>query len=158
MPNDAELQRATAFVESGASLPSNWLQTLAGYKTRVVAWLVTPGVLEHGHGAAVKRLCALGSRRRIWADPAFLRRRPRLWLLLLEMVAKHNAKWQFLPSDEAWAQAKANAIQRMRSAEVLALVGGNDDKREAIHVFDPAAFLAFIARSDGIGSLGLADM
>ena len=132
-----------------------WASALGG------AWLVTPGVLEHGRGAAVKRLCALGTARRIWVDHAFRNLHPQLWLLLLDMVDKRqaSAKWRFLPGAEAWAEAKAKAIQQARSAEVLALVGGNDSVvRERDHMFDAPSFLKFIARTDGMGSLELAGM
>ena len=132
-----------------------WASALGG------AWLVTPGVLEHGRGAAVKRLCALSTPRRIWVDHAFRNLHPQLWLLLLDMVDKHkaSAKWRFLPGAEAWAEAKAKAKQQARSAEVLALVGGNDSVvRERDHMFDAPSFLKFITRTDGMGSLGLAGM
>ena len=39
LPSDAELQRATVFVESGTSLPSNWLGVLARYESRTVTSL-----------------------------------------------------------------------------------------------------------------------
>ena len=43
-------------------------------------------------------------------------------------MEKHKAlaKSRFLLGAEAWAKAKAKAKQQARSAEVLALVGGND--------------------------------
>jgi hypothetical protein len=74
------------------------------------------------------------------------------------MVAKHkaSAKWRFLLGAEAWTEAKAKAKQQARSAEVLALVGGHDSVvRERDHILDAPAFLKFITRSDGMGSLGL---
>ena len=86
--------------------------------------------------------------------------RPAL-VLLLEMVdtRKASAKWRFLLGAEAWADAKAQAKQQARSAEVLALVGGNDSVvRESDRMFDAPSFLKFITRSDGMGSLGLAGM
>ena len=107
--------------------------------------MVTPDFLEHGRGAAVKRLCALSTPRRIWVDHAFRQLHPQLWLLLLEMVDKRkaSANWRFLPGAEAWAEAKAKATQQARSAEVLALVGGNDSAvRESDHMFDAPAFLS----------------
>ena len=75
------------------------------------------------------------------------------------MVDKHkaSAKWRFLLGAKAWAEAKAK--QHARSAEVLALVGGNDSVVcERDHILDAPAFLKFITRSDGMGSLGLAGM
>ena len=77
------------------------------------------------------------------------------------MVGTHtdSAKWRFLLGAEAWAEAKAKAIPQARSAEVLALVGGNDSVvRERGHMFDAPSFLKFITRTDGMGSLGLAGM
>ena len=64
---------------------------------------------------------------------------------------------------EAWAEAKAKAKakakQQARSAEVMALVGGNDSAVcERDHILDAPAFLKFITRSDGMGSLGLVGM
>jgi hypothetical protein len=132
-----------------------WASALGG------AWLVTPGVLEQGRGAAVKRLCALSTPRRFWVDNAFRNLHPELWLLLLEMVDKRkaSAKWRFLLGAEAWAEAKAKAKQQARSAEVLALVGGSDSVvRERDHMFDAPSFLKCITRTDGMGSLGLAGM
>ena len=158
LPSDAELHRAIIFVESGTSLPGDRLRVLARYEARAVtsyyaakifvvanpwsvtdilaawasalggAWLVTLGVLEHGRSAAVIRLCAVSTQRRIWVDHAFRKLHPQLWLLLLELADKALAKWQFLPGAEAWAKAKAKAkaTQQARSAEVLALVGGDD--------------------------------
>ena len=84
LPSDEDLHRAAVFVESGTSLPSTWLHVMARHEARVVrtgvaanvfvvenpwavtdlvawasvlggAWLATPGVLEHGRGAALKR-------------------------------------------------------------------------------------------------------
>lgn len=188
LPTGADLQRAAVFVESGTSLPSNWQHVLARYEARAVtslldakifvvqnpwsvtdtlvawasalggAWLVTPGVLEHGRGAALKRPSALSTPRRIWVDHPFREQHPRLWLLILEMVNSRKAKWRFLASADAWAEAKAKAMQQARSAEVLALVGGSDNVREQDHIFDASMFLNFITRSDGVGSLGMVGM
>ena len=84
---------------------------------------------------------------------------PNFGLCFLEMVDKASAKWQFLPGAEAWAKAKAKAKQQARSAEVLALVGGNDSVVcESDHILDAPAFLKLITRSNGMGSLGLAGM
>ena len=80
---------------------------------------------------------------------------PSFGFLLLEMVDKHkaSAKWRFLPGAEAWAVAKAKAKRQARSAEVLALVGGNDSVVcERDHILDASAVLDFITRSDGMGS------
>ena len=45
-------------------------------------------------------------------DHASRTQHTRLWLLILELVDKHKAKWRFLPSAEAWAVAKAKAIEQ----------------------------------------------
>ena len=189
LPSDAELQRATVFVESGTSLPSNWLGVLARYESRTVtslhdaslfvvnnpwsvtdtlvawasalggAWLVTPEVLEHGRGAALRRLSALATPRKIWVDNAFREQHPQIWHLILQLVDKYKAKWRFLPSAEAWAHAKAAAIHRARSTEVLALIGGNSaNVCERNHVMDASGFLKFITRPAELSSLGMAGM
>ena len=110
LPSDAELQRATVFVESGTPLPSNWLWVLARYEARAVtpvhaadlfvvknpwsvtdtlvawasalggAWLVTPEVLEHGRGTALRRLSAFATLRKSgWTMPSAST--PQIWLL-----------------------------------------------------------------------------
>ena len=69
------------------------------------------------------------------------------------MRARHSGG--VLPSAEAWAAAKAKAIQQARPTEVLALVGsGNADSSN--HVSDATAFLRFSARYAGLGSLVMA--
>ena len=94
----------------------------------------------------------------IWVGHAIRTHHTRLWLLILELVDKHKVKWRFLPSAEAWAVAKAKAIEQSRSATVLALVGSSGDVRDGNHVFDASAFLQFITRNETIGSLGMAGM
>ena len=74
------------------------------------------------------------------------------------MVDHAKAKWRCMPSVEAWAVAKAKAIEQSRSATVLALVGSRGDVRDGNHVFDASACLQFITRNDAIGSLGMAGM
>jgi hypothetical protein len=51
---------------------------------------------------------------------------------------------------------QGDAKQQARSAEVLALAGGNDSVVcERHHILGAPAFLKFITCSDGMGSLGL---
>ena len=122
LPSDADLQRATVCVDSGTSLLSNWLGVLARYESRTVtslhaaslfvvnnpwsvtdtliawasalggAWLVAPGVLGHGRGAALQRPSALSTPRGIWVGHAFRHGHPQSRLLCLEMVVKRQCE------------------------------------------------------------------
>ena len=111
----------------------------------------------------MKHQRALQTRRHLWASAAFRESCPDIWATILEAMLAHDGpcNWSLLPSPEAWAVAKALAVEHSRSAEVLALLTEAEvgAMARAPHAFGPAGFLEFVARPDlEMSCLGLGRM
>ena len=135
----------------------SWAAALRGL------WVASPAVLGGARGPALKHQRALRTRRHLWASAAFRESCPDIWATILEAMLAHDGpcNWSLLPSPEAWAVAKALAVEHSRSAEVLALLTEAEVGAMARtpHAFGPAGFLEFVARPDlEMSCLGLGRM
>ena len=127
-------------------------------------WIGTPSLLNKvPAGPCRKCKPAAFTKRLVYVSDAFQTQHCRMWLCILEKLAGMPAhKWKFLGTKEAWAAAKAQAVRRGHSAEVLCLVSAQESVHqhsESDHIFGPVAFLKFILQDqDGVGALGIASM
>ena len=116
-------------------------------------WIASPAVLDGARGPALKYQRALHPRRHLWVSIAFREGFPDMWAAILEamLAADGPCNWHLLPTPEAWAAAKALALQQSRSAEVLALlteVEADAAATDIPHAFGPTRFLEFVGRPD----------
>ena len=177
-PAPAEFFRAKLYIDVGATLPDEWLATVARVQASITGqiqvatllvsdnprsptshhvtlaaclkglWVVSPSVLVDGRGPSVKYLEALTTKRTAWVSHSFKAEYASEWLLLLEIVSKATHNWKFLKSSGDWAQARAHVEKQKRPADVIALVGSREIKSTLKHCFTPAGLVAFLARSD----------
>ena len=138
---------------------TNWAAVLHG------AWIGVSTLLAPVPTGPCRKLkAAIKTRRQVFVSGGFRVRHCHLWVVLLEvLVAAGRAhQWVLLDSPEAWAAAKAAAVNKGRSAEVLCLVSAAEAGAQlcrARHIFGPSEFIDFIMNSDSTtGALGLGGM
>ena len=121
------------------------------------SWVISPEVFLGKPGPSVKFVCALQTKRYIWASPNFRSTFANEWRVILEVLSSDSHRWKILPTAMEWATAKVTADAKKRSAEVVALIGPLDEHVKHSYLADE--FFKFIANTDSLkGSIGLLDM
>lgn len=148
---------ASFFISSTPRRPSNLLVSMSAILQG--AWVVSPAVFFGRSGPSIKYLCALQTKRSIWASPSFCENFRKEWLLILELISSRTNRWTVLGSAQDWATARAIAESKGTPSQVLSLVGLSECDPSLKHSFAPEGFLAFVGNADPQkGSIGLLDM
>ena len=124
------------------------------------SWVLSPEVFLGKPGPSVKYRAALNVKRTVWASPNFRNAYPTDWLVMLELIKSHQPnQWTVLSDAREWANRKALAERKNRSAEVLGLLHTDEISPHMKHCFNMKDALSFVSALDpNYGSIGLLHM